>query len=159
VGAHPSIMPLFLGRKELMGNKKAKGKIEDRKGEEVEFTNGMIDSFNRNVSIRKLRNAPGLRAELKFRLYKLVQQINNSDEAKALEDTINSLIKEHDAAQAKIDADKRSPLQIDDPRVKEIHEINSGLIINKLCIPIDQLPGDFSADDMLSTDWIIDYVE
>jgi len=51
------------------------------------------------------------------------------------------------------------PLQITDPTVQELFDIESGLSVEKLIIPIGQLPQDFTATDMFVTDWIIEYVE
>jgi len=163
-------------------SKKDKDKPQEKKGELVSLTNGMIDGFQRNPAIVKLRGAQGLRAELKYKVFKLIKMITDSTEAKTLHEMLEDMAKKHDqdhekqkkeieileAKESRNDLEEKRlsklreeviPLQITDPTVQELFDIESGLSVEKLIIPIGQLPQDFTATDMFVTDWIIEYVE
>jgi len=162
-----------------MSKQKIKKPVE-KKADTIKLTNRMIYGFQRNPSIAKLKMAPGLRAEVKFKLFKLIKIISDSAEAKALREIFRDMAKKHEQGQEKqrkemealqtkdnkTEVEKQrlnklsqevGPLQIGDLEMQKLFDIESGLSIEKLIIPIGQLPSDFTANDMLVTDWIIDF--
>jgi hypothetical protein len=141
-----------------MSDKKKKTKVSDQ-GEIIKLTNGMIDGFLNNPSITKLRQLKGLRAELRYKIFKLWETIVASPEAKALSDTKNELVKEHEESQAKLKPEQRVPLTLENPKVQELFAIGSGLEVKKIIIPSDQLTGEFTPFDMNATAWLIEFVE
>ena len=130
---------------------------EKPKPEKVALTNGLIWMFNNSPSFNKLRAAPGLRAELKYALYRQKKTVSESAEAKAMQEMIDEIITAHNKTQE--DKTKKEPLLLIDPKIQAIFDLDSGLEVKKVVIPQVQLPVDFSAEDMLATDWIIDYIE
>ena len=128
-------------------------------GELLKLTNGMIDGFNRNQSILKLRNLKGLRADLRYKIYRLAETISNSPESKALGKTIEELINNHTKKQEKLDPKERTVLQTSDPGIQDVFNMESGLEINKLVIPTNQLSDEFTPYDMSACTWIIEFEE
>lgn len=140
-------------------SKKDKKKEPPKKGEVVKMTNGMIDGFLTNPSIQRLRQLKGLRAELRFKIFKLWETILTSPEAKAVEATKNQMVKEHEEKQKKLKEEDRKPLLLESPQVQALFEVDSGLEVTKITISSDQLSGDFTPFDMSACRWIIDFKE
>jgi len=148
-----------------MSKQKTK-KQPEKKGEVVKLTNGMIDGFQRNESIRKLRRQC-LTIVQRQELYKLSRTIIDSAEAKALQDHLQDMEAEHKKSQEILlqkaeNKDKKAqimPLLNNDPKVLALFSLESGLEVRKICIPMKLLSTDFTADDMLVTDWIIQFEE
>jgi len=141
-----------------MSKQKTK-KQPEKKGEVVKLTNGMIDGFFHNQSIKKLRRLPGLRADVRFKLFRLWETILGSPQAKALGDTTNHMIAEHNKTQEKVLEKDRTALAIEDPKVQELFRVDSGLAVEKVIIASSQLHPDFTPADMSSTKWIIEFEE
>lgn len=134
-----------------MSKQKTK-KQPEKKGEVVKLTNGMIDGFQRNESIRKLRKER-LSIVQRQELYKLSRTIIDSTEAKALQDHLQAMEAERKKTENSI------PLLVNDPEVMALFNLDSGLEVQKVKIPMKLLTTDFTADDMLLTDWIIEFEE
>ena len=83
--------------------------------------------------------------------------MSESAEAKAMQEMMDEIITAHNKTQE--DKTKKEPLLLIDPKIQAIFDLDSGLEVKKVVIPQVQLPVDFSAEDMLATDWIIDYIE
>lgn len=155
-----------------------------KQGDLVKLTNGMIDGFNRNQSIMKLRNLKGLRAELRYKIFRLTETIFNSPESKALGKTIEELVNQHNKSHEilrkelekleTIPKESRTelqekrinklqqeviPLQITAPEIKAVFNMESGLEINKLIVPTSQLSDEFTPFDMSACAWIIEFEE
>lgn len=142
-----------------MSNKGNKKKEPRKQGELVKLTNAMIDGFVNNPSIRKLGQLKGLRAGLRFKVFRLWETIVNSPEHKALDASKAVMVKAHEDSQAKLKPEDRTPLTIDNPKIQELFAMDSGLELRKLIIPNDQLSGEFTSADMSATVWIIQYEE
>jgi len=142
-----------------MSKQKTKRAPEKKKGEVVKLTNGMIDGFFNNPSIKKLRTLPGLRADVRFKVFRLWEIIINSPEAKALSETKNHMLEEHNKTQEKVPEKDRTMLMVDDPKVEELFGVDSGLAVEKVIISSSQLHPDFTPADMSATKWIIEFEE
>jgi len=140
-------------------SKKDKKKEPPKQGEVVKLTNGMIDGFMTNPSITKLRNLKGLRAELRFKIFKLWETVVTSPAAKALEATKTQLIKEHEEKQKKLKEEDRKPLLLESPHIQALLKLDSDLEVQKITISSDQLSGEFTPFDMSAVSWIIDFKE
>jgi len=132
-----------------MSKQKIKKPVE-KKADTIKLTNGMIDGFQRNKSIRKLRKER-LSIVQRQELYKLSRTIIDSTEAKALRDHLQDMEAERNKTE------NITPLLITDPEVQALFNLDSGLEVQKVRIPMKLLTTDFTTDDMLITDWIIDF--
>lgn len=141
-----------------MSKQKTK-KQPEKKGEILNLTNGMIDGFVSNPSITKLRQLPGLRAGDRFQIFRLWETVTNSPEFKALVEAKNLMVEEHNKKQDKLPKDKRTTLTLDDPKVKELFEMESGLKVERLVISNSHLNEQFTSFDMTATKWIIKFEE
>ena len=133
-------------------NKKGKDKPQEKKGELVSLTNGMIHGVQMNQSLKKLRQQsldPNKRQEV----YQLCAAIRDSVQAKALQNNLTEMEEGHK------EANNGASLLIKDPKVQELFNLDSGLQLHNVRIRKDLLGIDFKADDMFLTDWIIEYVE
>jgi len=140
-------------------SKKEKKKEPPKQAEVVKLTNGMIDGFLTNPSILKLRQLKGLRAALRYEIFKLWEMILTSPEAKALEATKNQMVKEHEERQKTLKEKDRKPLLLESEQVQSLFKIESGLEVKKVTISSDQLSGEFTPFDMSSCRWIIEFKE
>lgn len=140
-------------------SKKEKKKEPPKQAEVVKLTNGMIDGFLTNPSILKLRQLKGLRAALRYEIFKLWEMILTSPEAKALEATKNQMVKEHEERQKTLKEKDRKPLLLESEQVQSLFKIESGLEVKKITISSDQLSGEFTPFDMSAVRWIIDFTE
>lgn len=135
-----------------MSKQKIKKPPEKKKGEVIKLTNGMIDGFQRNESIIKLRKER-LSIVQRQELYKLSRTIIDSTEAKALQDHLQAMEAERKKTQ------NPTPLLVTDPEIQALFNLDSGLEVRKVQIPMKLLTTDFTANDMFVTDWIIDFEE
>lgn len=142
-----------------MSKQKTKKQPEKKKGETVKLTNAMIEGFINNPSIAKLRQLPGLRQEVRFKIFKLWETIIGSPAAKALIESKNLIIEEHNKKQENLPEGKRTALTLDDPKVQELFNLDSGLEVEKVIIASSQLNPDFTPFDMSATSWIIEFEE
>lgn len=152
------LRPATLGSESQMSKQKTK-KHPEKKGELLKLTNGMLDGFMNNPSIAKLRQLPGLGSEARFKIFKLWEIIVGSPEAKALMETKNHIIEEHNKSQEKLPEPKRTTLMIDDAQIQELFNLESGLEVEKPVISNSKLHSDFTPADMSATRWIIQFEE
>lgn len=57
-----------------------------------------------------------------------------------------------------IDALSKAELRLDDPRVKELFELDSGVEIEKIELDVSTVPDTFTPEDMLRTGMFINYI-
>lgn len=142
-----------------MSKQKTKKQPEKKKGEIVKLTNGMIDGFMNNPSITKLRQLPGLGTQVRFKIFRLWETVINSPETKALIESKNLIITEHNKKQEKLPEAKRTLLRLEDPKIQELFKLESGLEIEKPSISNSKLPSEFTPFDMTATAWVIEFEE
>ena len=124
-------------------------KLEKPKSEKVKITNFMVDIFQREASFKKLRQAIGLRAADKYKIFRLTEVLTNGPEARALNAAKDEMIK----------TNKDEKLSYTHPKVVELMELESGLEIEKLTLKVSRLPADFTPEDMMITSWLVDYTD
>ena len=125
-------------------------KLEKPKPQTVKVTNFMLDIFNREGSFKKLRQAIGLGAADKYKIFKLSEILLNGPEARALNAAKDELIKANK---------ENEQLSYNHPKVVELMELESGLELEKLILNISKLPPNFTPEDMMVTAWLVNYID
>ena len=145
-----------------MSKSKTKKKQEGPQGELIKFTNGMIDAYvnrDRNPAITKFRQLPGIGSDLRQRIFTFSNTVMDSPQAKALLETINEMVKEHDEREKDLKDEEKTVLDIDAPEIKEFFKLEPGLEVRKIIMPSNRIPDHFTAEDMLATQWFVEWVE
>lgn len=145
-----------------MSKSKTKKKEEPKQGELIKFTNGMIDAYvnrDRNPAITKLRQLVGIGSDIRMKIFTFTNTVHDSPQAKALLETINEMVREHEDRQKDLEDEKKTTLNIDAPEIKEFFKLESGLEVRKIIMPSNRIPDHFTAEDMLATKWFVEWVE
>jgi len=130
--------------------------MTDEKNSMVRFTNSMFFSFNNNQYISSIIGAKGLQSEDKQKLFRLSRQISESPEFKAYQDMMKEAIDDFEKEQE--DQEVKQQMFITHPKIAEIHALDSGFEVEKVCLLMEIVPDEISAADMLQASWIIEFI-
>ena len=125
--------------------------------EKVAFTYGMIEAFERNQSLPKLKS--NVQNILKLKIFRLINSVMNSDGAKAYFDLRKEIVETYEKEQTELPEKDRQSLTLADPRFQEIFEQDAGLEVQKISVRAQDLPDNFDVDDMFQLQWLIDFEE
>ena len=125
----------------------------------IKLTNGMIYAIQNHPSFGKIVSSACWRSDTKFLIKRWLRKLNDSPEVKAYNDTRNELVRAHDEAQKEKNELDRTALTLDHPDIQKLHEMDSGLEIEKLILKSKILPDDLSPAEQMSIDWLIEIEE
>lgn len=109
---------------------------------------GLVNQINNGNGLGKMAKA-SLDAKTKLQVYKLTRQISDSPDVKALEDYRQQLAQElQDGTKTQDQADLE---------FQETLQQESELQLDKITVPADSLPEDFTVQDMLACDSIVEF--
>lgn len=137
--------------KKVTGIEKAKAK---KKPATFKLLNGQVQAFRSNPGITKLMQAESLTTASKMALFKTFYSVIDSAEAKALFDTVDGIIVQHEK-----DNPEGPPIKWDDPKFLELFEKESGIKVSKLSVTEDEMPGNFTSENLVAVLWLVDFVE
>ena len=157
----------------MAASKSKKGKVggEDGKGaaNTILFKNSDFERFMQCQAMAKLHQAKEMKAALKLRVSNLVHSVLESHQYKnyaeistAFRAAQAALKKQHEKAQAELDAKERKPfVPAPDPEFDEVLAQETDLAVSKLRIIIgkDAIPEAITGEDMTGSHWLIDWVE
>ena len=121
--------------------------IKDAKNTRM-LTNGEINLFQLHPAVKKLIESKEMKNKVKLKIYRFVISITDSDEAKALNELVQEIVKKYKEEHPELDFSDPN-LRFDDSIFEDIFEQDSGLEVELLKLRPDELPADITVQDML----------
>jgi len=128
----------------------------------ISLTNAELQGLSQSRALLKLQQATELRAGVKFAVLKWIKKIFAGPEYQACEETRKELIDRLQKKWEELPEPGRPNLDTylrEEPEVIEFLNTDSGIEIEKLCIPVDAIPASITVEDMLQVDKYIDWQE
>lgn len=125
--------------------------------EKIKIINIMFEEFQSNPLIKALRTKKGEDPLLRFYMFKMTELMTKSHEAQAFFQAREEILVRHNEEQKNLSQAEKKPLTLGHPEIVKLFNGESGLEIDRIDVPMQEVPEQFTAEDMANTSWMFNF--